>query len=261
MSFSRFLPKYLKGLATSAYLFTFGLAKPANRLFIHEFCRRFGWRVDEFPPELPRVSAAQFLRDGIEVQLSQLATEAGNISLTELAVIAAICAARRPASIFEIGTFDGRTTLNLAENSPVETIVYTLDLPADQMRQTKFVLAAGEEEFVRKPLSGGRFAGSPDAARIRQLHGDSAQFDFSPFQGQIDLIFVDGSHAYEYVANDSRAALDMIRPGGMVIWHDYGSGDWPGVNRALDELRRDNPKCAGMQWIEGTTLAILQVSV
>ncbi len=256
MSLLRFLPKYAKGLATCAYVFTIGIAKESNRLFIYQLCRRFGWKVDEYPPEIPQIPQSTYLAGDAAVRLSQLEMAPGNVSLVELALIAAICAKRRPTTIFEFGTFDGRTALNLAENSPPETRIYTLDLPASEVDATAHPLAAGEDLFVRKQYSGARFKATPHAGRITQLSGDSAKFDFSQYRGAIDLVFVDASHAYEYVLADSRTALDLVRPGGVILWHDYGTGNWPGVNRALNELRRADSRCAKLQWIEGTSLVV-----
>ena len=257
MSLIRFLPKYAKGLLTCAYVFTVGVAKESNRLFIYQLCRRFGWNVDECPPEIPQIPQSRFFTADATVRLSQLEVAPGNVSLTELTVIAAICAARRPETIFEIGTFDGRTTLNLVENSPPETRIYTLDLPANQIDETEHALAPGEDVFVRKRGSGARFVSSPFASRITQLYGDSARFDFFPYRRGIDLVFVDASHAYEYVLADSRTALELLRPGGVILWHDYGTGDWPGVNRALNELHREEPRFARLRWIENTSLVVL----
>ena len=128
MSMTRFLPRYLTGLLTCAYVFTIGVVRESNRLFIYQLCRRFGWKVDEYPPELPVVPPSKFLTRESSVKLRQLDLAPGNVSLAELTLIAAICAAKRPAAIFEIGTFDGRTTLNLAENAPPDSRLYTLDL-------------------------------------------------------------------------------------------------------------------------------------
>ena len=76
--------------------------------------------------------------------------------------------------------------------------------------------------------------------RITQLYGDSASFDFSPWYGQMDFVFVDGAHAYNYVVNDTNIALKLLNPrGGIIIWHDYGV--WKGVTRALNELRENMP--------------------
>ena len=71
-------------------------------------------------------------------------------------VLAQAAAASTPGSeIIEIGTFDGRTTLNLAMNAPKGSAVFTLDLPPDH--PTQFQLAPGERMFVEKMVPGERF--------------------------------------------------------------------------------------------------------
>ncbi|MFN2370823.1 MAG: class I SAM-dependent methyltransferase, partial [Candidatus Krumholzibacteriia bacterium] len=148
----------------------------------------------------------------------------GNVTLIELAMTSAFAGAAEPGTtLFEIGTFDGRTTLNLAGNAPNGCSVVTLDLPPDT--QTKNQLTDGERIWVNKPTSGARFTrygGGAATAGITQLYGDSADFDFSPFRNRCSLVFVDGSHSYENVLSDSRNAFEMVRTGGVVLWHDYG---------------------------------------
>ncbi len=51
---------------------------------------------------------------------------------------------------------------------------------------------------------------------------------------------MDGSHAYSYVVSDSAKALRMVRPSGIVLWHDYSHRN-RGVYRALNELARTLP--------------------
>lgn len=36
----------------------------------------------------------------------------------------------------------------------------------------------------------------------------------------MDFVFVDGFHCYEYVKNDTEKGLEMLRPGGIIAWHD-----------------------------------------
>ena len=45
--------------------------------------------------------------------------------------------------------------------------------------------------------------------QITQLYGDSANFDFSPYAGRMGLVFVDGSHSYDYVLQDTASALRL----------------------------------------------------
>ena len=181
---------------------------------------------------------------------------AGDVSLAELAVLATAAAATSAGGeIVEIGTFEGRTALNFAANAPAHLRIVTLDLPADL--EPKFALAPVERAYVDKPVSGRLFreAAAPwraAAARIEPRLGDSATFDWSPHFGRAGLVFVDGSHAYDYVVADSAIALRLVADKGMVIWHDYGV--WEGVTRALEQLEAS--RHLGLRHVRGTSLAI-----
>ena len=183
----------------------------------------------------------------------------GGVRFSELGVLCRFARHLSPRSqIFEIGTFDGRTTFNLALNAP-GCRVATLDLPAKN--QTLFATEPGERHFIEKEGSGQIFLKNaqrfPDAVeRITQLYGDSAQFDFTPYEGKCDLVFVDGSHAHEYVINDTKTAFRLIKNTGTIIWHDYGV--WPGVTRALEEI--EGKKKLGLKNIQGTSLVVWKAS-
>jgi hypothetical protein len=190
------------------------------------------------------------------IVLAQPQRRQGDVNLAELSVLATAAACVTAGSqIVEIGTFDGRTTLNLAANSPAHLSVFTLDLPPDQA--AKFALAPGERAFVEKPVSGRHFcapeaAFAAPAARITQLFGDSASYDWSAHIGRAGLVFVDGSHAYDYVIADTATALGLIAPKGVVIWHDYGV--WDGVTRALEEIEAS--RHLGLRHVRGTSLVV-----
>ena len=190
------------------------------------------------------------------IRILETRKNTGDVSLAELAVLASAAAATRSGDkIVEIGTFDGRTTLNMAVNAPAHLHVFTLDLPPDAA--PKFALAPGERAYVEKPRSGRRFLEAPpewaDATgRITQLMGDSAAFDWSPHVGRAGLVFVDGSHAHDYVIADSDTAFRLVANKGMVIWHDYGV--WEGVTRALDEIEAS--RHLGLRHIRGTSLVV-----
>jgi hypothetical protein len=50
----------------------------------------------------------------------------------------------------------------------------------------------------------------------------------------MDLVFVDGCHHYEAVMSDTTNALEILKPGGLLIWHDFAnSGDYHDVTRAI----------------------------
>ncbi len=186
----------------------------------------------------------------------------GNVSPYEIEVIAALVSAHEPRVLFEIGTFDGRTSLNMAVNAPAGATVYTLDLPAEGLNSTAFALELNEDAFVRKPRSGARFSDAASSYDIVQLLGDSATFDFSPYYGKVDFMFIDGSHAYEYVRSDTLNALNMVREGGIIIWHDYvreGFTPFPGVPRALIEFYLTEGRFRGLTQIQHTSIVYLKV--
>jgi len=190
------------------------------------------------------------------IYLVEARKEHGNVTEGELALLATAATLVSPdCDVVEIGTFDGRTTLNLAINTPPDVVVNTLDLPPEMT--TQFDLHPSERRFVEKPKPGARFRTaappwSERSAQIRQHLGDSATFDFSALYGRAGLVFVDGSHAYEYALADSDTAFKLVAPHGVVIWHDYGV--WDGVTRALEEIETNRK--LGLRHIRGTSLVL-----
>ena len=162
---------------------------------------------------------------------------------------------KRARTMFEFGTATGRTTYLWAVNSPADATIITLTLaPAER---TRYQDAPGDADTDRRAaLDESRFTrfyytGTPVEHKIRQFFGDSKAFDETPWVGACDLVFVDGSHARSYVESDSRKALRLVRPGGLVLWHDYrGAAQVPGVYQALNRLAREVP----LVHVRGTSL-------
>ena len=202
---------------------------------------------------LAQVSWARLLK-GRVIRLTETEKSDGNVRLSELAVLALAAAdVATGSAIIEIGTFDGRTALNLAINAPPGVSISTLDLPVDQ--PSALAIEQSERRYVDKPAPGARLRNChvpwrAYADRVVQLRGDSATFDWAPHVGRAGLVFVDGSHAYDYARKDSETAVQLVKPGGIVLWHDYGV--WPGVTQALEEL--ETARHLGLVNIRGTSL-------
>ncbi len=163
--------------------------------------------------------------------------------------------ARRATTMFEFGTCTGRTAYLWARNAPAEATVHTLTLAPDGVdayRAAPGDAAEDEREArIESVFQHFVYSGTTVAPKIRQLYGDSKAFDETPYVGRCDLVFVDGSHAYSYVVSDSEKALRMVKPGGIVLWHDYvGGPDAPGTYRALNEIADRLP----LVHLAGTTL-------
>jgi predicted O-methyltransferase YrrM len=174
----------------------------------------------------------------------------GNVSVHELAILISLIEQFKPKRIFEFGTFDGRTTLNMAAAAS-DAIVYTLDLPRSHMNSTNLPITELDKKYIDKNISGERFLGSKYEGRIIQLYGDSSTFEYAPYFGSIDFVFVDGAHSFEYVISDSMNALRMLTSRGVILWHDYAS--WPAVTRALNLLYNEGQP---LHWIKGTALVM-----
>jgi predicted O-methyltransferase YrrM len=167
----------------------------------------------------------------------------GGASDRETWILAALAKGAR--TLFEFGTCTGKTTYLWAVNAPADAEIATLTLaPGDVAR---YAQAEGDDReaarFARDESAFTEFlySGTPAAARIRQLFGDSKTFDTAPWAGRCDLIFVDGSHARSYVLSDSRKALAMVAPGGVILWHDYRGPTGPtrDVFEVLNALARE----------------------
>ena len=163
--------------------------------------------------------------------------------------------AKRSALMFEFGTCTGKTAYLWARNLPPGGRVVTLTLGPEQLSQYRE--GAGDSalatQWAREESTFTRFlyTGTDVEERITQLFGDSKAFDETPYVGRCDVVFVDGSHAHSYVVSDTAKALRMVRPGGIVLWHDYsGPSGAVDVFRALNELARTLP----LVHIAGTTL-------
>lgn len=251
-----FSGKYLRALAHCAAAFSVGVFTYKGRSLISEVEKLGRRRYQKIEQKVPKLAVTELLDDRGSFRVCEPEAVLGNVSMLETVVINQLIAMRRPMSLFEIGTFDGRTTLNMAANAPPGARVYTLDLPQQQLDRTALSVVEGDRAHIDKAQSGSRYLGTEQEQRITQLYGDSATFDFRPYLGQVDLVFIDGSHSYEYVMNDSRVAQSLLRAGkGVVLWHDYGS--YGGVTKALNELHAAGGMFIGMRHIENTSLVCL----
>jgi len=152
----------------------------------------------------------------------------------------------RPRRILELGTFDGRTSVHLAENAP-EAEVVTIELYPGEI---PYFSGANRLGAVQT----GRWIGHFDIEnRVRQVIGDSGIIDLSS-DGPFDFVFIDADHSYEAVIRDTSRVLPNLSPGGVVVWHDYSTTS--GVTQALNELASGLP----MLYVAGSSLVIHSAS-
>lgn len=184
-----------------------------------------------FPPELENGS----------IILENFLGHWGNISVEEVCKICLITKFLKPREVFEFGTYNGMTTLQIALNAPKNCHIYTLDLPnnsspkiplgkIDQLVakhfKDKFGTTTGSYFNKRKDLN------------VTQILEDSATFDPTPFKNSFDLIFIDAAHDYENKKKDSENAFFMLKKGGVIIWHNYADVGCPDVTKYLYKISK-----------------------
>lgn len=254
--FGRFALKYLCSVISCLHLFTIGLFSTKGLKTLNEITILFGYDfLLEKKWKIPQIDIYENNKD-VPIMLLESFSKKGNVTLLELVVINILIRNHNPNLIFEIGTFDGRTTLNMAANSSAESKIYSLDLPKEQHDSAKLPLSPSDSLYIKKDISGARYLNIDKENKICQIYGDSAGFDFSPYFNKIDFVFVDGAHTYEYVLNDTKIALKLLRNNGIILWHDYGVCD--GVTKAMDELYSKNRDLRGVRHIKGTSLIYLK---
>jgi predicted O-methyltransferase YrrM len=129
----------------------------------------------------------------------------------EQEVLLALVASVAPKIMVEIGVNEGLTALAVLQHIPsIETYVgidvdasYRFEIPAQQIERPNQpgVLVTGDPRFQLK-MYGAADATMPPAA---------------------DVVFIDGDHGRKSVLTDSIYATALVRPGGIIIWHDYGN--------------------------------------
>ncbi len=154
----------------------------------------------------------------------------GTQSLEGLVFLSALALALRASTIFEIGTYNGLSTWCLAENAPDQAAVHTLDLSPEEAPQLRIET---RDEDTRRRFARRIFDVLPPSARVIDHWGDSATFDFTPFYGRCQLVYVDGAHSEQYVRSDTEHALRMLALDGAVVWDDYVR-EVEGVRPVLD---------------------------
>ena len=194
---------------------------------------------DVFDPEcdllrLPQTDVNQLLPESgapLRIHLAMFPKTYASVSVLEFTCLVLLMKRAQAARIFEFGTYKGVSITQLVLNLPVESTVYTLDLP-ETTAGTQYTIADPTEEALTVEKGKGSLVPADLKQRIQFLQQDSAAFDESPHAGKIDFVFVDGAHGYQYVKNDSEKGWRMLRSGGIIAWHDCTPHD-PDVGRYL----------------------------
>lgn len=121
----------------------------------------------------------------------------------------------------EIGTFDGATAAYVARNRPKATIL-SIDPFPPRTPESIALINPGDISFWMK-----------NHLPNQRLFVGTAQDWVAVGGGAIaQVVFVDGDHRTEAVYEDMMAAKEMLRPGGVMLCHDYNR-----IKDGVDEVK------------------------
>lgn len=96
--------------------------------------------------------------------------------------------------------------------------------------------------------------------RVCQIYCDSRSWDTSAYPADFfDTTLIDGGHEPDVVLSDTRKALSVLRPGGMILWHDFCPlpairtqfSSVRGVTAAIEELLPElSGQLAKLCWVD-----------
>jgi len=154
-----------------------------------------------------------------DVEIKKWSQISGFFDLEEVTVLQSLA---KDMVCLEIGSFYGRSTIALAE---VAAIVYAVDTfkasGSGAFQEKEFTVL---EDFITNTKGWGNI--------WAKIGRSEDKVPLLP-DGQIGLVFIDGSHEYEDVKRDIDVCWPKLIVGGFMAFHDYGS--WAGVTKAVDE--------------------------
>jgi predicted O-methyltransferase YrrM len=168
---------------------------------------------------------------GIKMNLTRAKAIKGWMSNSELEWLAT--QAEKCKIIIEFGSYLGRSTRALADNSPADCKIYAVDPWNGKYFR--------EDDAPIKLFSiddyGIFFHNLEDHIRNGKVipYLDYSE-NFPESLNHSDLTFIDGDHRSASVVKDIQKAIIITKDGGIICGHDYGQSDWPGVKMAVDSM-------------------------
>lgn len=168
----------------------------------------------------------------------------------ELETLIALIGSVKPKGVLEFGVNVGRTAQAILEFCPTIERYEGVDVPVGYV--TEKPVQRGEI-----PLVPGELVNRDPRFRLFIRSTGSHELtakDLSP----CDAIFIDGDHSRKGVMNDTGLALELVRPGGIIIWHDYHDLGTVDVRDVLHDFHQEFPDVP-LRHVPGTWIVYLRV--
>lgn len=158
--------------------------------------------------------------------------QGGNSFPTDILLLQNLCEQKNNCNYFEIGTWRGESAIAVADNCEK---CYSLNLSNEEMQSIGL-----ETDYINQ-----HELFSKNHPKITHLKGDSKKFDFSPYYGKMDVVFIDGNHHYDFVLSDTKEAYKLLKDeSSVIVWHDYTKNGedirWEILKAILDGSSKEN---------------------
>ena len=140
--------------------------------------------------------------------------------------------------VLEVGTWLGRSLAAIMPTAIKHDIEVTCvdTWQGSPGAQTKKAIAAGLKPFEAFKANM-QFLGFWGKFTIQRTTSVAAAKHYT--DGFFDLVFIDANHDYDAVHADIEAWMPKVKPGGLLLGHDYyttANNPFPGVRQAVKEL-------------------------
>lgn len=137
--------------------------------------------------------------------------------------------------VLELGAYAGKSTICMAQTAQELTCIDSFTgtgTPAPRDTYIEFCANLARYGFDRRlTIFRGMFS-----LCVRQLP-----------RGHFDFALIDGSHDFESVCVDTNNVLDVLKPSGLIGYHDYGSSRDPDVTAAVNTFLAQGAKLLVVQ--------------
>lgn len=165
-----------------------------------------------------------------QVNIERALTIGGWMSERELIWLAT--QASKYNRIVEFGSFHGRSTRALADNSPDDAHIWAVDPWSGEYRTENGDVMEQVDTYVM-PYFCMNLMDHIRTGKVTPFRTWSYRFSLPHL---VDMVFIDGDHRYQTVIKDINKAIELLENNGLICGHDWDHPTWPGVRKAVTEL-------------------------
>jgi len=165
-----------------------------------------------------------------QVDISKALKIGGWMSEKELTWLAET--AQNKLRIVEFGSYHGRSTRALADNSPNSAKIWSVD-PWNGIYLTDDGKQLVDIDTYCLPQFKKNLRDHIDSGKVIPIRNYSYNFEAPEI---MDFVFIDGDHREEVILKDINKALSIIGNKGTIAGHDYGHPLWFAVKKIVDNI-------------------------